>query len=371
MPLVLLAGGGTGGHIYPNVAVTERLEVRGFEGVVHFLVSNRPGDARIVDQLDHPATAVEVQPLPAPSRPWKLPGFFRAWRTSVATTARVLAEADFGAVVATGGFVSGPAVVAARRAGIPVALVNLDAIPGIANRYLARFADVVFSTYPTARLPEAHQIGLPLRQSATALDSPADARRQLGLDPDRHTLFITGATHGGGSMIGAVRRLVTDPAMQTSLQGWQLLHQCGTNDPAELQADYDTAGIPATVLPYIENMGTAWAAADLALARAGAGTVAEAWANTVPTIFLPNPHHPHQRLGLNTRPLVDAGGALTVDDQLDSAATAAHLGEVLADLLQDSEQRAAMRDALARTKPTEGSEALADWIHRQLLADER
>ena len=371
MPVVVLAGGGTGGHIYPNVAVAERLKARGLADTAHFLISNRPGDARIVEQLGHPASTIEVQPLPAPSRPWKVPGFLRAWRNSIAAATRLLAEVDADVVMATGGFVSGPAVVAAHRAGIPVALINLDAIPGIANRYLARFADVVFSTYPTDRLPEAHHIGLPLRQDAVALSSPADARRQFGLDPDLHTLFVTGATHGGGSMIEAVRRLITDPAMQTSLRGWQVLHQCGTHDPGGLQADYAAANIPATVLPYIENMGTAWAAADLALARAGAGTVAETWANTVPTIFLPNPHHPHQRLGLNTRPLVDAGGALTVDDQLDSDHTAAHLGQVLTDLLEDPNQRAAMRDALGRTKPPDGSQTLADWLHHYIFMDER
>ena len=371
MPLVLLAGGGTGGHIYPNVAVAESLKARGLQDAAHFLVSSRRGDVRIVEQFGYPATAVEVQPLPAASKPWGLWGFLRAWRTSVATTARLLIDAEVGAVVATGGFVSGPAVVAAHRAGIPVALVNLDAVPGIANRYLARFADVVFSTYSTDRLSEAHRIGLPLRQTAIARVSPLDARRQLALDPDLHTLFITGATHGAGSMIEAVRRLISDPATQTSLRGWQVLHQCGTHEPFELQADYDAAGIPAKVVPYLEDMGAAWAAADLALARAGAGTVAEAWTNSVPTIFCPNPHHPHQRLGLNTRPLVGAGGSLTVDEQPDSDRTAAHLRDVLTDLLQDQQQRTAMRKALSATKPTEGSEAIADWIQAQFLAHDR
>lgn len=365
MPQVLLAGGGTGGHIYPNVAVAERLGARGFEDAVHFLVSDRPGDARIVEQLGYPATAIQVRPLPAPSRSWKLPGFLLAWRRSVTATARLLVEIDVSAVVATGGFVSGPAVVAAHRAGIPVALVNLDAVPGVANRYLARCADVVFSTYTTSRLPEATPIGLPLRRTATALVPRAEARRLLGLDPDLRTLFITGATHGARSMIDAVRRLVTDPAMQASLRDWQVLHQCGTHDPAELHAHYGAMGIPAKVVAYLDDMGIAWAAADVAIARAGAGTVAEAWANAVPTIFLPNPHHPHQRLGFNTRPLVDAGGALTVNDQLDGGRTATHLGKVLTDLLQDPQRRATMREALARTKPTDGSEVLADWVQRQ------
>ena len=371
MPLVLFAGGGTGGHIYPNVAVAERLEACGFEDAAHFLISDRPGDSRIVEQLGYPATAIGVRPLPQPSRPWKLPSFLRAWRNAVAAVARLLVETDVGAVVATGGFVSGPAVVAAHRAAIPVALVNLDAVPGLANRYLARFADVAFSTYTTSRLPDAQPIGLPLRRTATAAMTAGDARRQLGLDPELHTLFITGATHGAGSMIDAVRSLTTDPSMRTSLRGWQLLHQSGSHDPAKLQSHYDTAGIPAKVVAYLENMGVAWAAADVVIARAGAGTVAEAWANATPTIFLPNPHHPHQRLGLNTRPLVDTGGAVTVDDQLDSGRTANHLGKALADLLRDPQRRTTMRDALARTKPTDGSKALADWVQHQLAAHER
>lgn len=91
----------------------------------------------------------------------------------------------------------------------------------------------------------------------------------------------------------------------------------------------------------------------------------------MPTIFLPNPHHPHQRLGLNTRPLVDAGDAITIDDQRDSDLTEANLGQILTDLLADPSQRVAMRDALGRTKPTDGSETLADWIHHHILADER
>jgi UDP-N-acetylglucosamine--N-acetylmuramyl-(pentapeptide) pyrophosphoryl-undecaprenol N-acetylglucosamine transferase len=370
VPLVLFAGGGTGGHIYPNVAVAERLVSDGLEGPAHFLISDRPGDARIVAQQGYPATAVEVRPLPPPSRPWKLPGFLRAWRSAVNKVGRLLIESNIGAVVATGGFVSGPAVIAAHRARIPVALVNLDAVPGLANRYLARFADTVFNTYVTPRLPEARPIGLPLRTTATARVPPADARRKLGLAPGLNTLFITGATHGGGSMIEAVRRLVADPAMPPALRGWQLLHQCGTHDPAELQADYDAAGITAKVVPYLDDMGMAWAAADLAIARAGAGTVAEAWVNAVPTVFLPNPHHPHQRMGLNTRPLVDAGGALIVDDQLDSSRTATHLGKALADLLQDPGSRAAMRIALERSAPADGSEALAHWVQEQLARHE-
>jgi UDP-N-acetylglucosamine--N-acetylmuramyl-(pentapeptide) pyrophosphoryl-undecaprenol N-acetylglucosamine transferase len=144
MVTVLLAGGGTGGHVYPNIGIAERLEQLGVAARPHFLISERPGDARIVERHGGPATTIPVQPLPR--RPWHVPRFVTSWRRSVRQVRDLLQSAQVAAVVTTGGFVSGPAVVAARRAGVPTALVNLDAVPGIANRYLARFADDIFTT---------------------------------------------------------------------------------------------------------------------------------------------------------------------------------------------------------------------------------
>ena len=362
MRTVLLAGGGTGGHIYPNIAVAERLAQLAPDVGIHFLVSDRAGDERILATHGGTHTAVPVRPLPRPTEPWRIPGFLTTWRQSVKTVRGLLRTAGVGAVVATGGFVSGPAVTAARRLSVPTALVNLDAVPGIANRYLSRRTDEMFTTYDSPRLPGAQQIGLPLRASSTSRLTASDARQRLGLEPDRPTLFITGATHGAQSMIEAVQALVAHRPVRAALAGWQVLHQCGTYDATRLQADYDAAGVAALVVDYLDEMGIAWAASDLAIARAGAGTVSEAWANATPTVFLPNPHHPDQRLGRNARPLVDAGGALLVDDQLDASRTAETLAEGLLPLLADDARRKGMREALTRTCPTPGADVIANWV---------
>lgn len=364
---ILFAGGGTGGHIYPNVAIVERLAERAPELVPHFLVSNRPGDAATMKTLGYAFTPSPVVPLPSPRRPWTAVPFFLAWRRAVAEARALLSTESIAAVVATGGFVSGPGIIAAAKAGLPRALVNLDAIPGKANRRLARHCPRIFSAYESDMLPSATRIGLPLRAASTATLSPPDARRELGFDPARPLLFVTGATHGAQSIVELMRAWLEAPRVG-ELAAWQVLHQCGTLDPAELQRAYEAAGITARVVAYLDGMGMAWRAADLAVARAGAGTVAEAWANATPTVFLPNPYHHDEHQRHNAGPMTDAGVALIVRDQIDPAANLATVVPKIAELLSDEDRRAAMRAAGERTRPPDGASAVADWIAETVAA---
>ncbi|MCA9708671.1 MAG: glycosyltransferase, partial [Myxococcales bacterium] len=131
---VLFAGGGTGGHIFPNVGILEALRQRRPEVRAHFLVSNRPGDAKIMDRVGEPWTPSPVRPLPTLRRPWDALPFARAWRRGTAQVRDLLEREQIAVVVATGGFVSGPAI--ASAAGRPRAMVNLDAVPGQANQLL-------------------------------------------------------------------------------------------------------------------------------------------------------------------------------------------------------------------------------------------
>lgn len=366
MATVLFAGGGTGGHIYPNAAIAERLRERRPDAALHFLVSDRPGDAQTMEKQGLAYTASPVRPLPSPTRPWRAFGFLSAWRRAVAQATELMRRESIGAVVATGGFVSGPAIVAAAKLGIPRGLVNLDAIPGKANRRLARLADPVYSTYETPVLPGAVRIGLPLRQVSTMQGTRDDALRQLGLDPDLEMLFVTGATHGAESVIRTMMALVADPERARRFEGWQVFHQCGTFDPARLSACYADAGVPAKVVAYCDVMGLAWGAADLVISRAGAGSVAEAWANASPTLFLPNPYHHDQHQRHNAQPLVDAGGAVIVDDLVDAERNVEAIGPTLLALMQDEARRASMRTALERTRPPDGAAVVAAWIDETL-----
>jgi UDP-N-acetylglucosamine--N-acetylmuramyl-(pentapeptide) pyrophosphoryl-undecaprenol N-acetylglucosamine transferase len=358
---VLFAGGGTGGHIYPNVAIVEALRARRPAVPVHFLVSDRDGDAKIMERLGERFTASPVRPLPTLRRPWEALPFARAWQRGTAQVRRLLQEHHVGAVVATGGFVSGPAITMAASAGLPRAMVNLDAVPGQANRLLVRRCSRVFTAYRSSRLPGAQSIGLPLRAASVGDSDPAAARRALGL-PDRPLVFVTGATHGATSVIHAMEALIRRPAVIEALQGWQVLHQCGTYDVPALQAAYDARGVQAKVVDYLDAMGQAWAAAELAVSRAGAGSVAEAWANAIPTIFLPNPYHRDQHQRHNAQPMADGGGAVMLTDEIDAERNADLLTPVLLELLAVTRRREGMRQAARRTCPPDGASAVAAWL---------
>jgi UDP-N-acetylglucosamine--N-acetylmuramyl-(pentapeptide) pyrophosphoryl-undecaprenol N-acetylglucosamine transferase len=363
---VLFAGGGTGGHIYPNVGIVEALRARRPDVSVRFLVSDRPGDAKIMERLGEAFTASPVRPLPTLRRPWEALPFALAWQRGTAQLRELLRAHDIAVVVATGGFVSGPAIAVAASAGLPRAMVNLDAVPGQANRLLVRRCSRVFTAYRSSRLPGAQAIGLPLRAASIGDPEPATARRALGLPAERPLLFVTGATHGATSVIHAMEALVRRPAIARALRGWQVLHQCGTYDVPGLQAAYDASGVEAKVIDYLDAMGQAWAAADLSISRAGAGSVAEAWANAVPTVFLPNPYHRDQHQRHNAQPMADGGGAVMISDEIDPERNAELLVPVLLELLGDRKRREGMRTAARRTCPPDGAAAVAAWIDEAL-----
>lgn len=359
---MLFAGGGTGGHIYPNVAIAERLDDTLRAESVHFLVSDRPSDAQTMRKLGLRFSTSGVRPLPPLRKPWRAVGFLFAWRRAIGQCIRLIEQHDIRVVIATGGFVSGPALVAARRLGIARAMVNLDAIPGKANVHLRRECTTVFSAYASEVLPQARVIGFPLRRSSVGQGDRGAARERLGLEPGRPTLFVTGATHGAESLIRAMMAIVGDPARAAGLATWQVFHQCGGFDPTVLQAAYDAAGVRAKVVAYCDRMGDAWHAADLAISRAGAGSVAEAWANATPTIFSPNPYHADGHQRANTRPLVDAGGAVIVTDHIEPDRNVGPLGGALEELIADEARRQDMRQRLIDARPPDGATEVAAWI---------
>ena len=364
-PTILFAGGGTGGHIFPNLAVIERLrDAMGNDLRAHLLVSDRAVDADIVQRATLPYTALHARPFGTkPAALWRC---LRAYKQSMAQVRRIIHETRAGALIGTGGFVTAPALHAARRAHLPAALVNLDAVPGLASRWSARYATDTFTVYPHPTLPRAQPIGLPLRHAALASESAEAARDALGLWPERRTLLVTAGSQGAASINRAMIELVgKKPAVRDELANWQVLHLTGAADRQAVQAAYDEAGVPATVLAFCEAMGRAWAAADLAISRAGAGSVAEVWANRVPTVFLPYPHHRDEHQKLNAAPLIERGGALLLTDLADGPRNADTLAGPLEELLTDAERRQAMRDQLDDA-PVDGAEVVAAWVRLAL-----
>ncbi len=400
-PTILFAGGGTGGHVFPNLAIHERLGSEAASGLIrsHFLLSNRDLDRDILARTGIPFTQLSVKPWS--NKPWHWPAFLAALLQSKKQVEAIIDRENVKAIVITGGFVSGPAAMAAQSCRIPLALVNLDAVPGKANRQMAakaRKRGHVFSAYDTPVLPGATRIGLPLRLSAIKSSSEfrvpssdlkgtpdhetrsSDLRTRNSeletpnsklLDPHRYTLLITGGSQGASSVNLAVLELLRHREVQAAMKHWQILHITGPAKDQEIAAAYAALDMPATVLPFCDVMGQAWGAATIAISRSGAGSVAEAWANAVPTIFLPYPFHKDDHQRLNAGPIVEAGGAVLLKDLIDPKLNASQLAAPLLELICDEKRRDAMVDRLKQTRPADGAEVVAKWVMKTLAGEGR
>jgi len=361
---ILFAGGGTGGHIYPNLAIWQRLLELRPQAKAHFLVSNRAVDAQIMAKEALPYTALPA--LPLAMHPLKLLKFYKAFKASEAIVGQIIRDQQVLAIVTTGGFVSGPAAAAAVKANIPILMVNLDAIPGKANQWIARRATELYTAYPHHTLSQAAPIGLPLRRSAIGPKDQRQARRILGLDPDKPMLLVTGASLGAQSINLLMRDLAVMAPFRKALEGWQILHLTGKDGAPEAEAVYKEMKLDAHVQTFCNQMGCAWRGATLAISRCGAGSVAEVWANATPTIFLPYPHHRDQHQKFNAQPLVDAGAAMMYTDLIDPMANARQLCGPLTALMGNDAQRQRMVDIMQSDAPPDGAQTIADWLAKMI-----
>ncbi len=358
---VIFAGGGTGGHIFPALAIAEQLPP---ESRTHFICSDRPLDAELLRRA--PLAAERFTALPARPfglRPRAALRLASTWGACVRTVRGIIKglqqETQTPPVlVAMGGFVSAPAVRAALSERCPVVLVNLDAAAGLANRWIARRTArcyAVAAAPPRPRGVSWRVINPIVRGGFSDLPTPAEARARFGLAPDAPTLLVTGGSQGArtiNALLGAFFSANRRP-------GWQVIHQCGRDNPGVIRAVYEQAGCTSHVELFIDDMPAAWSAADLAVSRAGAGSVAEVWATGTPTIFLPYPYHADGHQRLNALPLERAGGAVIHDDLIDPDRNLASIGPTLRALLDDPQKRRAMRSALQNLGPADGAETLA------------
>ncbi len=367
--IYLFAGGGTGGHLYPGLAIAEQLQARASAQSqsieCRFICSDRAIDRTI---LECEGAIFEPSPAkPVGLRPKALARFLWNWGPAVRHGRQVIKQAGSRAgqsnvhVIAMGGFVAAPIAQAARAERCPVTLVNLDAAPGKANRWIATRADRAFTTFPVAA-PYARawtRIAPIVRSAALDPRTPQQARASLGLHPDRPTLMITGGSQGAGSINRFL--IAFADAHPDALRPWQVLHQTGETDNSALTAAYARAGVPAIIERFAHPIGPWWRAADLAIARAGAGSVAEAWAAAVPTLFLPYPWHRDQHQRLNAQPLAEADAATLAVDRIDPATNLGDSGPgpILLALLREPQRLHAQRQALAALGPADGACTIA------------
>jgi UDP-N-acetylglucosamine--N-acetylmuramyl-(pentapeptide) pyrophosphoryl-undecaprenol N-acetylglucosamine transferase len=250
-------------------------------------------------------------------------------RESVLAVEAVLDRVRAEVVVGFGGYVAGPAYLAARRQGLPIVVHEANARPGVANRLAARLTTHVFTAAPGVHLAHATAIGIPLRPAITGLDRPAlrgAARQRFGLRPDGPVLMVTGGSQGAR----AINAAVSGAAAALRAAGVQVLHITGSRHVVQVPEGHP-ADPPYVVIPYVGEMAYAYAAADFALCRSGAMTCAELAAVGLPAAYVPLPLRGGEQR-LNAEPAVAAGGALLVDDAgLDPAWIEATLIPVLTD----------------------------------------
>ncbi|MGI9063701.1 MAG: undecaprenyldiphospho-muramoylpentapeptide beta-N-acetylglucosaminyltransferase [Pseudonocardiaceae bacterium] len=333
---VVIAGGGTAGHVEPALALGDALRRAVPDVLVTALGTERGLETRLVPARGYPLELIPPVPLPRKPTPdllrlpWRLLG-------AVRRTREILDRVGADVVVGFGGYVALPAYLAARGR-VPIVVHEANARAGLANKVGARFAERVAAAVPGSGLPHAEVIGIPLRRAISSLDRAAlraQAREHFGLHPDAPTLLVTGGSQGARSLNTAV----SGAAAALAAAGIGVLHAHGPRNSVDVRR---TPGAPPYVaVPYLERMDLALAAADLAVCRAGALTVAELSAVGLPALYIPLPHGNGEQ-ALNAAPVVEAGGGVLVPD---AELTPSRLAQQVTRVLTDPRRLATMSAA--------------------------
>jgi UDP-N-acetylglucosamine--N-acetylmuramyl-(pentapeptide) pyrophosphoryl-undecaprenol N-acetylglucosamine transferase len=342
---IMIAGGGTGGHVYPGIAVAE--EVRrirpGFDVV--FVGGRRGLEAQAVPEAGFRIRYIATRSFPR--RAWWL------WPWALLVNAVGLVQAFLvilterpSVVLGTGGYASGPVALMARMMGRPLLLQEQNSVPGIANRWLARIADEVHLSFVEARSyfdrkDNLKVSGNPVRQHILSGDRSA-ALREFGLQEGKPTVFVFGGSRGAHRIneaaLDAMRRLKSRVDVQFILQ-------TGREDFDWARGVVESEQLPARVLPFLRRIHMAYAAADLVVCRSGAMTLAEIAAVGTPAILVPYPHAAHDHQVVNASNLVERGAAAMI---LDHELTGERLAREIAHWLSDRQGLSRM-SANART----------------------
>lgn len=362
------AGGGTGGHIYPAIAVAEKIIEIQPNAKIHFFVSDRDIDSQILSKSNFPHTKLLAKGFSL--RPGRLVEFCRCFSKSKRLARQVMvarpqAESEAAVVVGVGGFVAAPVCWAAHKLKIPFVLLNVDSVPGRANKIIARWADEIFvqfqetSEYFAKCKAAVNVVGCPLR-GGFENPEPDKVKNDLGLDKNKRILLIAGGSSGAANINEAVCLLLERLAGFDS--DWQIVHLAGVSNYDKVKQRYAGAKISHKVFDYFDDMASLLAAADLVIGRSGGTSVAEYAAASVPSICMPYPYHKDMHQYRNASKLVDAGAGIIVDDLPDTKERADWLWEELELLLKDEKKREEMKKACATIANKDAAVRIAERL---------
>lgn len=354
---LVIAGGGTGGHLFPGVALAEELRARDPAAPVLFVGTARGIEARVLPGLGWDLAMIDVSGLKTVGLVGALKGLLRV-PGSLLQARRVLKQFAPDVVIGVGGYASGPVVLMARLMGIKTAILEQNSLPGLANKILGRVVHAVFLAFDeTRRFFKARKIrmsGNPIRReilaSLTAAAGAATGERGAT------RLFVTGGSQGAQ----AVNHLVAEAAGILGRRGVALsiVHQTGQKDLETTRAKYAAAGATADLRAFVADMASEYARADLVIARSGATTIAELGVVGKPAILIPYPHAADNHQEVNAREMATAGAALMFRQ---AELTAAQLADALAALIGDPAALSRMAAAMRQLGKPRAAAEIIDW----------
>lgn len=361
----VVAGGGTGGHIYPALAIARGLKDRYPGAEILYIGTARGMEADIVPKEGLQFKGIAAAGLERKLSPRNLLVLWQAGR-GFCQASGIIGHWRPDAVIGTGGYVCGPVVLAAALRGIPTLIHEQNALPGITNRVLSRFAGKVAVTFADSvkyfrRREKVRLTGLPVRPEILRVDRRAGLEK-LGLKGDRFFLFSFGGSRGARTineaMVAVIKNFAGDPRLN-------ILHVTGKTGHGEFLKACTAAGIDlgkignVTIMSYIYNMQDALAAADLVIGRAGAATLAELTALGIPSILIPYPYASENHQEFNARALEKEGAALVV---LDRRLNGELLCRMVAELLDDRGRLSAMACASKKMGKNRALEDIIDCV---------
>ena len=355
MMKVIIAGGGTGGHLFPGIAVAEELVARGHE--VRFVGTEKGIEARAVPKAGYALDLIDIAGIKAKGFKGTLSGLFRVPRAMSQSRAILKREAP-DVVVGVGGYASGPMVLAAALNGKPTAILEQNSVPGFTNRTLGRFVKQIFGAFKTAEKSFSKKkyrlVGNPVRKPVREI--------LAGAQGEGDGVLVVGGSQGAH----AVNELVFDAMKLLAAVGQspRLVHQTGEKDREDFARRYAEAGITAEVRAFIDDMGAAYRGAAVVVARAGASTLAELTMIGKPAILIPFPFAADDHQTVNAKELADAGAAYLLPQ---GSTSPTELAEAIRGLLEDRDTRRAMSAASRSLGRPQAHVEIADAIEALAL----
>jgi UDP-N-acetylglucosamine--N-acetylmuramyl-(pentapeptide) pyrophosphoryl-undecaprenol N-acetylglucosamine transferase len=355
---VIIAGGGTGGHLFPGIAIAEELKGRDTGNEILFVGTERGIEARLLPGLGWHVRFISAEGIKGRGTSSRIRAVFKLV-PGIFESLKVIRGFKPDVVIGVGGYASAPLLTAARVLGIKTAIHEQNALPGMTNRLLGKFVDRVFVSFPGSSTffpgRKVKVSGNPLRKGIfEGLKEPSPQPSPKGRG---RTVLIFGGSLGAHRINTAALEMIR---LLSRPEGWRIIHQTGERDLEEVREGYRKAGWDADIRPFIDDMASAYRDADLVICRAGATTIAELTVVGKPSILIPYPFAADDHQRVNAEVLVKTGGALMV---LEKELTGERLASEVKRLLGDREMLKVMGDGARRLARVDAARVVVDGLY--------